>query len=117
LACSTGYRTVEMKMGVGASHERRHSELPSALPGWASIVFQQHRLGSGFVGIEAAVVCSLEQKIFMCVPNNAYMPLAWIQERLETVYKRDERYSDKAQSLFSLDLGAPEVCRRRSVGS
>lgn len=34
---------------------------------------------------------------------------AWITERLETVYKQDPRYSDKAQSLFQLDLGPPEV--------
>lgn len=34
---------------------------------------------------------------------------AWINERLETVYKQDPRYSDKAQSLFQLDLGPPEV--------
>lgn len=35
---------------------------------------------------------------------------AWIEQRLEDVYKQDPRYSDKAQSLFNLDLGAPEVC-------
>lgn len=34
---------------------------------------------------------------------------AWISERLEQVYKPDPRYSDKAQSLFQLDLGPPEV--------
>jgi uridylate kinase len=34
---------------------------------------------------------------------------AWIQERLEAVYKQDPRYDDNAQSLFSLDLSAPEV--------
>jgi hypothetical protein len=34
---------------------------------------------------------------------------AWIQERLDTVYRPDPRYTDKAQSLFVLDLGAPEV--------
>ncbi|PNG99644.1 hypothetical protein TSOC_014573, partial [Tetrabaena socialis] len=32
----------------------------------------------------------------------------WINERLETVYKVDPRYSNKAQSLFQLDLGPPE---------
>lgn len=35
--------------------------------------------------------------------------MKWIEERLETVYKKDPRFSDKAQSLFTLDLGAPEV--------
>ncbi|KAF5840459.1 hypothetical protein DUNSADRAFT_16693 [Dunaliella salina] len=34
--------------------------------------------------------------------------MSWIQERLETVYKKDPRYNDKVQSLFSLDLGTPE---------
>ena len=32
----------------------------------------------------------------------------WLEERLETVYKKDKRFSDKASSLFTLDLGAPE---------
>ena len=35
--------------------------------------------------------------------------MKWIEERLDTVYKQDPRFSDKAQSLFQLDLGAPEV--------
>mmetsp|Transcript_8234 Transcript_8234/g.17643 ORF Transcript_8234/g.17643 Transcript_8234/m.17643 type:complete len:377 (-) Transcript_8234:811-1941(-) len=34
--------------------------------------------------------------------------MSWIQERLDNVYKQDSRYNDKAQSLFVLDLGAPE---------
>lgn len=34
---------------------------------------------------------------------------ALLEERLENVYKADPRYSDKAATLFSLDLGAPEV--------
>lgn len=34
-----------------------------------------------------------------------------LSERLEGVYKADARYSDKAASLFTLDLGAPEVRR------
>jgi len=34
--------------------------------------------------------------------------MSWIQERLETVYKKDPRYNDKVQSLFSLDLSPPE---------
>jgi hypothetical protein len=37
---------------------------------------------------------------------------AWIQERLDSVYRQDPRYSDKAQTLFTLDLGPPEVCGR-----
>ena len=28
---------------------------------------------------------------------------------MEAVYKQDPRYSDKANSMFNLDLGAPEV--------
>eukprot|EP00879_Flechtneria_rotunda_P011361 GHRR01011866.1.p1 GENE.GHRR01011866.1~~GHRR01011866.1.p1 ORF type:complete len:288 (+),score=48.00 GHRR01011866.1:247-1110(+) len=31
-----------------------------------------------------------------------------LEERLEQVYKQDPRYSDKATSLFNIDLGAPE---------
>ncbi|GBF94646.1 hypothetical protein Rsub_07382 [Raphidocelis subcapitata] len=31
-----------------------------------------------------------------------------LEERLEGVYKADSRYSDKAATLFNLDLGAPE---------
>jgi hypothetical protein len=34
---------------------------------------------------------------------------ALLEERLENVYKPDARYSDKAATLFNLDLGAPEV--------
>ena len=33
---------------------------------------------------------------------------AWLQERLESTYKQDPRYNEKAQSLFQLDLGPPE---------
>lgn len=32
----------------------------------------------------------------------------WLEERLETVYKKDPKFSDKASSLFMLDLGPPE---------
>lgn len=32
----------------------------------------------------------------------------WLEERLETVYKKDPKFSDKASSLFVLDLGPPE---------
>jgi hypothetical protein len=32
-----------------------------------------------------------------------------LEERLEGVYKPDPRYSDKAISMFNIDLGAPEV--------
>ena len=42
--------------------------------------------------------------------------LALLEERLESVYKVDERYSDKAASLFTLDLGAPEVSVVLGVG-
>lgn len=34
---------------------------------------------------------------------------ALLEERLEKVYKADARYSDKAATMFNLDLGAPEV--------
>jgi hypothetical protein len=32
-----------------------------------------------------------------------------LEERLEAVYKQDSRFSDKATSMFSIELGAPEV--------
>jgi len=34
--------------------------------------------------------------------------VGWLEERLETVYKKDPTYSDKASSLSVLDLGPPE---------
>lgn len=34
--------------------------------------------------------------------------MTWLEERLETVYKQDPRFNEKGQSLFTLDLGAPE---------
>ncbi|KAK9829878.1 hypothetical protein WJX72_008398 [[Myrmecia] bisecta] len=33
--------------------------------------------------------------------------IGWLEERLETVYKAHQGYNDKAQTLFTLDLGAP----------
>ena len=38
---------------------------------------------------------------------------AWLEERLESVYKQDPRFNDKSLSLFSLDMGAPEVGHHR----
>eukprot|EP00878_Enallax_costatus_P024600 GHUV01026265.1.p1 GENE.GHUV01026265.1~~GHUV01026265.1.p1 ORF type:complete len:278 (+),score=69.97 GHUV01026265.1:167-1000(+) len=32
-----------------------------------------------------------------------------LEDRLESVYKEDPRYSDKATSMFNIDLGAPEA--------
>ncbi|GIL44701.1 hypothetical protein Vafri_2222 [Volvox africanus] len=44
------------------------------------------------------------------VPSRrCFTVMSWINERLDTVYKADPRYSDKAQSLFQLDLGPPEA--------
>ena len=34
--------------------------------------------------------------------------VGWLQERLETLYKQDPGYSDKAASLFTLDLQSPQ---------
>jgi hypothetical protein len=39
-----------------------------------------------------------------------------LEDRLESVYKADPRYSDKATSMFNIDLGAPEVGRRGQGG-
>lgn len=35
--------------------------------------------------------------------------MSWLEERLETVYKKEAGYNDKAMTLFNLDLGAPEA--------
>ncbi|EFJ49209.1 hypothetical protein VOLCADRAFT_74347 [Volvox carteri f. nagariensis] len=44
------------------------------------------------------------------VPSRrCFTVMSWINERLDSVYKTDPRYSDKAQSLFQLDLGPPEA--------
>jgi hypothetical protein len=32
----------------------------------------------------------------------------WLEDRLESVYKKDPTFSDKATSMFVLDLGPPE---------
>ena len=32
----------------------------------------------------------------------------WLEERLENLYKKDPGYSDKAASLFTLDLQSPQ---------
>lgn len=32
----------------------------------------------------------------------------WLEDRLESVYKQHPGYSDKASTLFTIDLGAPE---------
>ncbi|MEW5300117.1 MAG: hypothetical protein WDW36_003071 [Sanguina aurantia] len=40
--------------------------------------------------------------------RRCFTVMTWLQERVDTVYKQDPRYNDKAQSLFVLDLGAPE---------
>ncbi|KAL3150707.1 TGF-beta-activated kinase 1 and MAP3K7-binding protein 2 [Trebouxia sp. C0010 RCD-2024] len=34
--------------------------------------------------------------------------ISWLQERLENLYKKDPGYSDKAASLFTLDLQSPQ---------
>ena len=36
------------------------------------------------------------------------MAAEWLEERLEHVYKADPKFSQKASSLFVLDLGPPE---------
>jgi hypothetical protein len=39
-----------------------------------------------------------------------------LEERLESVYKVDPRYSDKATTMFNIDLGVPEVRRAGGWG-
>ncbi|CAD7705343.1 unnamed protein product [Ostreobium quekettii] len=44
------------------------------------------------------------------VPSRrCFAVMGWLQERQETVYKNDPRYSEKAQTLFTFDLAAPEA--------
>ncbi|KAG1667472.1 hypothetical protein FOA52_012227 [Chlamydomonas sp. UWO 241] len=44
------------------------------------------------------------------VPSRrCFTVMSWLEERLESVYKRDPRFNDKSLALFSLDLGAPEA--------
>jgi hypothetical protein len=43
------------------------------------------------------------------VPSRRCFALAaWLEERVESVYKAHPGYSDKAATLFTLDLGAPD---------
>lgn len=43
------------------------------------------------------------------VPSRrCFSVMSWLQQRVESVYKQDPRYSDKAQTMFTLDLGSPE---------
>ena len=37
-----------------------------------------------------------------------FVASGWLEERLESVYKQDPGYSDKASSIFSLDLQSPQ---------
>ena len=41
---------------------------------------------------------------------------ALLEERMDSVYKADPRYSDKATSMFNLDLGPPEVSATQAGG-
>lgn len=44
-----------------------------------------------------------------CVPAALAPPCAdWLEDRLDSVYKQHPGYSDKASTLFTIDLGAPE---------
>jgi hypothetical protein len=52
----------------------------------------------------------------VCLLSAVYGFAALLEERMESVYKQDPRYNDKATSMFNLDLGAPEVRSSSSVG-
>jgi len=59
--------------------------------------------------MQTIITKALTDSGIKAVPSRrCFTVMSWIQERLESVYKQDARYSDKAQSLFTLDLGAPE---------
>jgi hypothetical protein len=55
--------------------------------------------------------CSCVQTFCLVVPRLLLLLLSpgLLEDRLERVYKADPRYSDKATSMFNIDLGAPEV--------
>ncbi len=42
------------------------------------------------------------------VAEHTFCCAGWLQERLENLYKKDPGYSDKAASLFMLDLQSPQ---------
>ena len=42
------------------------------------------------------------------VTEHTFCCAGWLQERLENLYKKDPGYSDKAASLFMLDLQSPQ---------
>ncbi len=42
------------------------------------------------------------------VAEHTFCCTGWLQERLENLYKKDPGYSDKAASLFMLDLQSPQ---------
>ncbi len=42
------------------------------------------------------------------VAERTFWCTGWLQERLENLYKKDPGYSDKAASLFMLDLQSPQ---------
>ena len=48
--------------------------------------------------------CKCEWQVYTGVLVGA----GWLEERLETLYKPDPGYSDKASSLFTLDLQSPQ---------
>ena len=62
--------------------------------------------------IQLPHICSLQiYKLQSCLDAEVKISTVctgWLEERLESVYKKDPKYSDKASSLFMLDLGPPE---------
>lgn len=55
-------------------------------------------------------LCSDSIKLTHATACEAHMSVTagWLQERLENLYKKDPGYSDKAASLFTLDLQSPQ---------
>ncbi|KAG2450829.1 hypothetical protein HYH02_004663 [Chlamydomonas schloesseri] len=60
--------------------------------------------------MQTIITKALTDSQIKAVPSRrCFTVMSWINERLESVYKQDPRFSDKAQSLFQLDLGPPEA--------
>lgn len=54
--------------------------------------------------------------------RRCFSVMSMLEDRLESVYKQDPRYNDKATSMFNIDLGPPEVmltdkCCIKNIGS
>ena len=58
--------------------------------------------------MQTIITRSLNEVDITPVPSRRCFTLtSWLEDRIESVYKKHPGYTDKASTLFSLDLGAP----------